>query len=559
MLIKSIFNFFRLFLIWHLILIPLFGTSQSLLPQQDTAKSRYQEPQIPADSLGRRTPRGTVQGFIKAVAEENYGRAALFLSIDKTLRKKQEKTKLVKALQELMDKKGNIYPYSLLSNDPQGFLDDNLGPNLERIGTAKLNNESFDLILESKKDAAGAPVWVFSSQTIQRVPPDIDEALLTPLIDKISPDALAAKKWMGVPVSHWLATLFILITAYLAAWGLTKFVLYLLPLLWKKARTEPHAGIISAFSVPIQIYGAVWIFVIGCREAGISIILRQRFSTLTIVVLLISFILLLWQLVNVITRFFEHRMSRIGNQEAVSALLFLRRAAKTALIILCVIMILSTLGFDVTTGLAALGIGGIALALGAQKTVENFVGSVTLIADRPVRVGDFCKVGDITGTVQQIGMRSTQIRTNDRTVVTIPNGEFSSLKIENFTHRDRFLFHPIFGLRFETSPEQIRSLLGELRNALTSNPKVDPNPARVRFIEIGVDSLNIEIFAYINAANFDEFLEVQEELYLRMITIIKDSGTDFAFRSQTIYLAEDSWVAEQSKETKSQIDIRDRS
>src|SRR5690606_4171885 len=126
--------------------------------------------------------------------------------------------------------------------------------------------------------------------------------------------------------------------------------------------------------------------------------------------------------------------------------LFLRRAAKVAIVVFGTIVVLDTLGFDVTTGLAALGIGGIALALGAQKTVENFVGSVTLIADQPIRVGDFCTVSGVTGTVEQIGMRSTRIRTLCRTGVSIPNGEFSSSKIENYAHRDRFQLNQIFDL-----------------------------------------------------------------------------------------------------------------
>src|SRR5690606_19602519 len=120
--------------------------------------------------------------------------------------------------------------------------------------------------------------------------------------------------------------------------------------------------------------------------------------------------------------------------------------AKVAIVVLGAIAILGTLGFDVKTGLAALGIGGIALALGAQKTIENFVGSVTLITDQPVRVGDFCKVGAVSGTVEQIGMRSTRIRTGERSTVTIPNGQFSSDMIENFATRERHLFAPVIRL-----------------------------------------------------------------------------------------------------------------
>src|SRR5690606_31289040 len=291
------------------------------------------------------------------------------------------------------------------------------------------------------------------------------------------------------------------------------------PKIWRKARTDPTSGVITALSLPFRIYFALWIFVDLSERIGISIIIRQRFSGFTVIVGFIAFLIFLWSLAEFIGELSKRRMSSRGNISGVSVILFLKRAAKIAIVIFGVIAILGILGFNVTTGLAALGIGGIALALGAQKTVENFVGSVTLITDQPVRVGDFCKVGETVGTVEKIGMRSTKIRTNERTIVTIPNGDFSSEKIENYAHRDRFLFHNILGLRYETTPDQIRYVLVEVRSLLYGHPKVSPDPARIRFLEYGSSSLNLEIFSYIDTLSFDEYLEVKEDLLLRIMDI----------------------------------------
>ncbi|NJL09080.1 MAG: mechanosensitive ion channel family protein [Methylacidiphilales bacterium] len=202
--------------------------------------------------------------------------------------------------------------------------------------------------------------------------------------------------------------------------------------------------------------------------------------------------------------------------------------------------LLHVFGIDFTTALAALGIGGLAIALGAQKFFENLIGSLTLILDQPVRVGDFCRFGTALGTVEDIGMRSTRIRTLDRTVLTVPNGEFSALHIENFSRRDRFWFHPTLSVRYDTDPEQMRFLLQELRAMLYAHPRVDPDPARVRFIRLGAFSLDIEIFAYVYAVNMDDYLEVQEDLLLRCMEIVAKSGSGFAFPSQTLYVARDS-------------------
>jgi MscS family membrane protein len=524
-----------------LLLIQLETKAQAELLNKDTAAKAASPAVYAPDSLGRRFPRGTVEGFIKAAAREEYKTAAKYLNLDINLKESPDSAKVARALQLLLDK-GNIYPYSWISDNPAGLQDDNLGPNQDRIGAATVNGESFDLILESITDTAGAPIWLFSSQTIQRVPIDTAVVKNTTIVEKVSPGFLEKTEWGGVPVAHWLAMVLIIVVAYVLAGLIIRLLVYLIPLIWRKARTEANAGIIQSFVLPIRLYLAVLLFVMGSRAAGISIIVRQRLNDVTLIVGVVAFLLLLWQLLDFITRLVEKRMLHHGNQSGVSALLFLRRAAKVALVVFGSIIILDTFGWDVTTWLTALGIGGIAIALGTQKTVENFVGSVTLIADHPVRVGDFCLAGNVLGTVEQIGMRTTKIRTLARTIVSIPNGELSSIKIENFAPRDKFLFNPVIGLRYETTPEQLRFLLVELRKILFAHPKVDSGP-RIRFAGFAPDSLKLEVFSYIKTITNDEFLEIQEDLYLRFMEVVEASGTGFAFPSQTIYFAKDSGVS----------------
>ncbi len=506
------------------------------MPTPDTSSAAAAIPKFPEDSLNRRTPRGAVAGFISAVAQENYERAARYLHIDRKLRRKRNKEQLAQGLQQLLDQNGSILPYALISDKPDGHQQDNLGPNMDRVGSAVIDNEPFDIMVESVQDEHGGPLWLFSTQTIQRIPLPLEEELSSTWITKIMPKVLIDKKWSGVPIGHWIISFILVFMAYLLAWAATKVIIFLLARLWKAARTEPNTGIIRAFFRPVQLFLAVWIFVFALEQADISIIVRQRLSSLSIIFYILAVLLLMWQLLDAGSKITQRNLAKRGNQAGVSAILFLRRAIKIALFFIAIITVLDTFGFNVTTGIAALGIGGIALALGAQKTVENFVGSVTLIADQPVRVGDFCKVGQLVGTVEQIGMRSTQIRTNERTVVTIPNGEFSSLQIENFTHRDKFLFNPNFHFRLDSSVDQIRYLLVEMRSVLYAHPKVDPLPARVRFTNVSKDGLKFEIFAYINAVDFDMFLSVQEDLHLHLLDVIKRSGTDLARPSQSVYI-----------------------
>ena len=499
----------------------------------------------PPDSLGRSTPRGTVEGFLKAAATENYDNAILYLNFDANIRKVQDQIKLARALQNTIEKNGRIYPYSRISGDTEGRKDDNLNANMDIVGEATINDKTFDIILEQITNKEGSPIWLFSSQTIQNIPIATAEVKEKTIIEKLFPNYLLEKHWAAIPVAHWLAVLILIVLAYFVGGLITKTIVFIIPLVWRKAREEATAGIVQSFVRPIQLYLGVWFFVVASRQIGISILIRQRLSDLTILVGLTAILLLLWQLLNFITNLSERRLRMRGNHSGVSALLFLKRAAKVALVVLGILILLDTFGFNVTTWLTALGIGGIALALGTQKTVENLVGSVTIIADHPIRVGDFCKAGDVSGTVEQIGMRTTQLRTGERTIVSIPNGELSSSKIENFAPRDKFLFSPTLGLRYGTTTDQIRYLLVEIKAVLRAHPKMDPNAARVRFVALTADALNIEIFSYILTRDFDEFLEIKEELLLKIMDVVEASGTGFAFPSQTLYFAKDQRVSEE--------------
>jgi MscS family membrane protein len=159
-------------------------------------------------------------------------------------------------------------------------------------------------------------------------------------------------------------------------------------------------------------------------------------------------------------------------------------------------------------------------------------------------VGDFCRFGDRVGTVEAIGLRSTRIRTLDRTLVSIPNAEFSQIHLENFAMRDQIRLFTMIGLRYETTPEQLRYCLARLREMLLAHPMITPDPARVRFVGFGAYSLDLELFAYARTADWNEFLEVREDVYLRIMDIVREAGTGFAFPSQTMYVGRDEGLDE---------------
>ncbi len=212
------------------------------------------------------------------------------------------------------------------------------------------------------------------------------------------------------------------------------------------------------------------------------------------------------------------------------------------------------IGIPVIPLLAGLGVGGLALALAAQPTIENLIGGIMLYTDRPVRVGELCSFGNLTGRVEYIGLRSTRIRAIDRKLISVPNADFAKMSLVNFTRRDRMLLRTTIGLRYETTPEQLRHVLAKLREMLIAHPRINPAPMRVRFVGFAAYSLNVQIHAFANTRLFPEFSAIREDVYLRVIDIVKASGTGFAFPSQTTYFARDGGIdGERGTEVEEQV------
>jgi MscS family membrane protein len=217
-------------------------------------------------------------------------------------------------------------------------------------------------------------------------------------------------------------------------------------------------------------------------------------------------------------------------QQAVS-LSFLplgRQILRLSLFLLAILSVLDAWGYHTTTILAGLGVGGIAIALAAQKTIEDLFGGISVVGDRPVLVGDTCKFDNGTGTVMHIGLRSTRIRTLDRSIISVPNGKFAGMTLENLSGRDKIRFHPVLSLRRDTTADQLTKVLDSVREILTANPKVEAGKIPVRFVGVGPYSLDVEVSVYVTTSDDDEFLAVQQQLLLKILQAVEQAGTRLA-------------------------------
>ena len=229
------------------------------------------------------------------------------------------------------------------------------------------------------------------------------------------------------------------------------------------------------------------------------------------------------------------RMKRQGHADAVVLLRPATTVIKLTLVFIGIVSWLDNIGYEVTTLLAGLGVGGIAIAFAAQRTLENVIGSITIYSSQPVHVGDFCKFGNTLGVVEEIGLRATQLRTLERTVVHIPNAKFSTDVIENLTQRDKILYRTRLRLSLQTTARQMQDVLEGIRELINNHEMIDEESSRVRFLEFGEYAQEIELYVYIRTQDFAEYLQYREDINLSITKIIESSGTQLVVPTRTTY------------------------
>jgi MscS family membrane protein len=244
-----------------------------------------------------------------------------------------------------------------------------------------------------------------------------------------------------------------------------------------------------------------------------------------------------WGLLRLITVAQEHLTSQAWGGDQTSArtvVPLLGRTLKFALGLAAFLAALSEFGYPVGTVLAGLGIGGLVIALAAQKTVENLFGSLSLAADRVFRVGDWVRVEDVQGTVERIGLRSTHLRTNDRTLVKIPNGKLADARVESFGERDRIRFFMTLQLDRATTADQMRAVLAGIESLIRAHPRVWPEGAAVRFVALSPQSLDVSVNAWLVTTVSAEFEVMRQELLLGILDIVERAGTRLAVPMQVL-------------------------
>ncbi len=502
------------------------------VPAPAAATPQTAAPAAPQDPLKRDTPQSSVFNFLEAAHAKNYARAWRYLDLRNLPESERANNgvELARQLAQILDRDAG-FDIGSLSRKPEGDENDGLAPDRELVDTFVVNGKSEPLELERVTLRSGAKVWVFSEKSVALIPKLVVLSSSSP-IEKHLPPILVNWTLVQTPLWRWIALLLAaLFLAAVSRW-LARLAVYLVDHLLGRVAPHLNGDVLKSLIGPLQLLFPVLLFRAAIAPIGASPLLRLELDRALVFLLFLGIAWLCARVVDVLS--VRVREALIARHSSVSyAVVSLgSRVVKLTILLLALMAVLNNWGYNTSTLLAGLGVGGLAIALAAQKTVENLFGGVAVISDRPVSIGDYCKFGDISGTVEDIGLRSTRVRTTDRTLVTVPNGLFSAMTIENFAPRDKLLFHITLNLRRDTKPDQVRALLQSIGENLTRDPRVEEGATPIRFVGVGAYSLDLEIFVYIRTSDYDKFLKIQQELLLKVLDEVEGAGTSLAIPTQ---------------------------
>jgi MscS family membrane protein len=478
------------------------------------------------------SPRSAVAEFLSLARSGQYGQAARFLDVPTALEGRGPE--LARKLKLVLD--ANLWiDFDKVSSLPGGHADDGLPPDLEEIGSITGSTGKPEPVRLAKKTRGEGAIWVFSRSTVARIPAWYGGLRNNALLEHI-PASLLRPGPLELLWWQWIVVLALLYPTWLGGrflgWGSRKVLLRLAvrtKTVWDEALLRRMRGPFTlAWTLVLLRAGLPFLGLYAPAEAFALQVIKAG--------AILAFFWAALRAVTVAGDVLAEAPWATANAGARSFLQFSVTFGRVFVVSLGALAALAALGIPVNSVLAGLGIGGIAIAFAAQKTVENFFGAVSIGVDQPLRVGDYVKAGGVEGTVERIGLRSTRIRTLDRTVVTIPNGKLADMQIETFAERDRIRLNAVFALQYGTTADQLREVLAGIEALLRAHPKIWPEIVVVRFLAFADSSLSLEVMAWFQTTDFGEFREIRQEILLGVMEVVERAGTSFAFPTRTVHL-----------------------
>lgn len=485
-------------------------------------------PAPPVDALNRTNPRSSVTAFLEACHANNYAKAAEYLDLSHVSRsaKATDGPKLAKQLETILNSDSH-FNVLRLSQAAEGNLADDNDPSIEHVASVAQNNEPHSIDLHRVTLQQGVQVWLFSPQTVSEIPSLAPDNVGTALESKL-PRFLVTTTLLDTPLYKWIALLVSAAILLLLFRLIARLPVFVVKKFAPPISARSQRLVVESILAPLLVFLSAIGFGVVEQFIDPSALSRLYIGRAILLVVVAAFA---WCFVNLVDLF----LSRIDvildpRQRAVShSLIYLgRRTAKVSIFIVAGIIVLDNWGYNMTTIIAGLGVGGIAIALAAQTTIANVFGGVSVIADHPVMVGDFGNFGGVIGRVEDIGLRSTRVRTLNRTLMAIPNSSFAGMNLENYADRDKILFNPTLQIKRGIPKDKVHQLIKNLEDLLKNDRRIEIGPSPIRITTLSASSFALEVFAYALTPDIDEFYKIEVDLYLEIEEALGAAGVELA-------------------------------
>lgn len=520
-------------------LLLAFGLRQLGAQQADTGSATMDSTRAETrvdddDAVSPDSPRAALAAFLALTTAGRFDSAARFLVLPAV--DVADSTARARRLRAVLDRRVSL-DLDAISARAGGDTADGLAPGVDRIARfAIAGGDSATVRMVRRSGAADeTPMWRFSASTVAAIDGWYDalegrwalEYLPAPLL-RVGPGGILWWQWIAL-----LALLSVAVGVGTVAGRVVRLVLgraaQRTAITWDDAILERLGG-------PVAVAGTLLTLSLALPTLGLAATAEGRLFSIIRIAVFVDLFWALWRLVDVAGDLLLGSPWATGNSSSRSLIPLGARVAKVGVAAIAIVATLSLLGYPVASLIAGLGLGGLAFALAAQKTVENLFGAFSLGVDQPFREGDFVKIEEFVGTVEAIGLRSTRFRTLDRTLISIPNGRLAEMRIESFTARDRLRLATVIGLVYETTATQMRAVLAGFERVLREHPRIWPDAVTVRFREFAASSLDIEVMAWFSTANWGEFQAIRQEVLLVFMAVVEEAGTSIAFPTQTLHL-----------------------
>lgn len=508
-----------------------------LVPPRPAPADETPEPEKP--KVDPESPRAAVDSFLGHARAGESSEAAAYLQVPKADAKRA--AALAERLRFVLERHDGA-DVEELSPKSEGNENDGLDPGLERVAVIKSSSGGAEDLLLKRVESPDGKRWLFARDSVARVDAwydDLDERWLL----QVLPEPLRRGGPLGLLWWQWGAFIVLILSAWLLGAILGRLTARALKAFFSKKRSA-HAGqVIARNRGPIAL---LWATVICWLVLPLLDLFPGAEDTVRAILRLTGFVALFWafaEAADVYAANASHSSWALRNPAAKNLIPLATRLLKVVVLGGAAVGLIAHFGFPVGSLIAGLGIGGIALALAGQKTIENLFGAVALAVDQPLREGDLVRVDEQVGTVEVIGLRSTRIRTLHRTIISIPNGKLAEMTIESLAARDRRRFQCKIALGYETRVEQVRRIVQHVREILEAHPSVVEESLDVHLVGYGESSLEIEVDAFIGTTVLAEFLDVRQELLLSFMDAVEASGTTLALPAQSVRVAADARAA----------------